>query len=207
MTGGPPTILSLAGSSREAAIAGAAAALRDGELVAIPTDTVYGVAAHPSRKESVRSLFVVKGRDEVKPIPLLADGIASIEKAGAVLSVTERKLAARFWPGPLTLVLGSGSQADGWGEGFRVPAHDDILRLLALCGGLLRVTSANLSGDPPALTASQALAALRGRVRFALDGGRSPGGTASTVVRIENGLPVILRAGALGREEVMEACA
>jgi L-threonylcarbamoyladenylate synthase len=168
---------------------------------------VYGVAAHPAARDAVSRLFVVKGRDGGKPIPYLAAGIAEVEGAGVILCECERRLAERFWPGALTLVLRPADPGEKWTEGFRVPAHEGLMRLLRMCGGLLRVTSANLSGDPPALTAAAAMAALGAGVGWALDGGRSPGGVASTVVRVDNGRPVVLRPGALSVEQITEACA
>jgi L-threonylcarbamoyladenylate synthase len=188
----------------EAAVRAAAAALRAGRLVVLPTDTVYGVAADPRAPGGEERLCAAKGRDRDKPIPLLAADLAAVEAGGALLRGPERRLAGRFWPGPLTLVLDVRGAARRT-EGFRVPACGVALALLRAAGGVLRVTSANMSGEPPALTAGAAAAALGAAVDLVLDAGPAPGGIASTVARVEDGRLRILRQGALAPEE-LEAC-
>ncbi|MBM4148829.1 MAG: Sua5/YciO/YrdC/YwlC family protein [Lentisphaerae bacterium] len=193
----------LDGTADAAACADAVEAMLAGGLVIVPTDTVYGVAAHPGRPGAVKGLFAAKGRDAGKPIPFLAADIASVKRAGAVFEGAAAALAAAFWPGPLTLVLPvAGSDP----EGFRIPAFDPALMLLRAAGGLLRVTSANLSGEPAALTAAAAAHALGASVAAVLDAGPSPGGAASTVVAFRAGRPVVLREGALAAAAIMEAC-
>lgn len=176
-------------------------ALKQGRLVIVPTDTVYGVAADPTVPGAEKRICAAKGRDANKPIPLLAAGIADIEAYGAVLGPAEKRIAARFWPGPLTLVLRVG-RGD---EGFRVPDCAVTLELLRRCG-ILRVTSANLSGAPPALTVHEAVDMLEEYVDVALDAGPAPGGVPSTVARIEHGTPVILREGAISKTQLEKEC-
>ena len=178
--------------------------LSDGGIALIPTDTVYGLAARPDRPGAVLRLAEVKHRDPGKPIALLASGIEAVEtRVGTPLPSSARKLAERFWPGALTMVL---QCADGATEGFRVPDHGFIRGLLADCGGLLRVTSANLSGETPAVEAADALEDARIATDVALDGGPCAGGVASTVIRFDSaGMPVVLRSGAISREALMEA--
>jgi L-threonylcarbamoyladenylate synthase len=185
-----------------AGIAEAVAVLNRGGLVIIPTDTVYGLAAHPNVPGAEERMYRAKCRDPRKPIPLLAAGRGDVEAYGAALGPAERRLADAFWPGALTLILA----ARGREEGFRVP--DDALARLILraAGGLLRATSANLSGDPPALTAQEAAAALGPAVDFVVDAGPVRGGMASTVVKVERGQPRVLRAGALAPAEIERAC-
>jgi tRNA threonylcarbamoyl adenosine modification protein (Sua5/YciO/YrdC/YwlC family) len=171
----------------------AVAALRAGELVVLPTDTVYGLAAHPASADWEERLYKAKERDRGKPIPILAAGLDAVERAGAVLGPQARRLARQYWPGPLTLVLTCGSRT----EGFRVPDHPVTLAILRAAGGLLRVTSANLSGDPAARDARTAARALGASVRLVLDAGPSPLGVESTVVRATGGDLEILRPGAI----------
>lgn len=191
--------LPLTPATRDACLAEAAALLKAGGVVVIPTDTVYGLAAHPACAAAVGRLCTIKGREQAKPIALLASDAAAVAQSGAHLPPAAARLAARFWPGALTLVL---SCRGGATEGFRVPAHDWTRALLAACGGVLRVTSANLSGRQPAATAAAALAGVGLEADLVIDDGPSPGGVASTVVRVDDGRPQILREGAISAREI-----
>lgn len=172
------------------AIAEAAAVLNAGGVAVIPTDTVYGLAAHPSFPDAVARLYSIKRRERAKRIALLAADSAAVAAFGFPLPPKAGELAARHWPGALTMVLGD--------EGFRVPAHRWTRSLLAACGGVLRVTSANISGGRPATDAPRALAEVGLSADIVVDGGPSPGGVPSTVVRItEDGGVEILRRGAV----------
>jgi tRNA threonylcarbamoyl adenosine modification protein (Sua5/YciO/YrdC/YwlC family) len=131
----------------------------------------------------------------------LAVNLEAVEKYGARLTDAERRLAERLWPGALTLVLAAGAHT----EGFRVPAHRLAQRLLESVGGVLRVTSANLSGEPPARTAGEALQCLGPHVEVVLDDGPVTGGVPSTVVRLEGREVRILRAGAISENEIKKA--
>jgi L-threonylcarbamoyladenylate synthase len=173
----------------------AADLLKNGGVVVIPTDTVYGLAAHPSHPEAVKRLYTIKGREEGKPIAFLASSKEAVLSYGAALPAKGKELADTFWPGALTLVL---KCKDGKEEGFRVPHHTFICRLLTLCGGVLRVTSANLSGRHPATDVPQALEEIGVKADMILDGGISDGGVPSTVVRVmPDGEMEILREGAI----------
>ena len=183
------------------AIREAVKTLAAGELVVVPTDTVYGVAADPKVPGAEERIFAAKSRDRGKPIPLLAAGLPEVEKLGAVLGEVERRLAGAFWPGPLTLVLKVGDAE----EGLRVPDCPAARALIREAGGVLRVTSANQSGEPAALDARQAAAALAGFVTLVLDAGPAPGGTASSVVRVEAGRVLLLREGALSAADLRRA--
>ena len=172
------------------AFAKAAEVLNRGGVAVIPTDTVYGLAARPDFPDAVNRLYTIKGRELKKPIALLASDIAAIERFGYPLVGKARELAERHWPGALTLVVGK--------EGFRIPDHDRTRRLLADCGGVLRVTSANLSGRRPATDAPQALADVGLSADYVVDDGVSPGGVPSTVVRVNaDGSLEVLREGAI----------
>lgn len=176
-------------------------ALRAGGLVVLPTDTVYGVGCLPGAPGGIAALFAAKGRPRAKAIPVLGARRADLA-AVAVFDARADALAARFWPGPLTLVLprAPGFDHDLGGEdlatvALRVPAHP-LARALLSASGPLAVTSANRSGEPPAATVEQARAALGGAVAVYLDGGPSTG-EPSTVARLTAGGVEVLRAGAL----------
>lgn len=180
------------------AVEEAAAILARGELVAFPTDTVYGLAAG---HDHLRKLYVAKDRPKEKRIPILLSDAANLE-ASAIVSPAARALARRFWPGPLTLVLVAPRRGT---LAFRVPANDVARRLIAASGGGLPVTSANRSGHPDATTADEVVEQLGGRVALVLDGGSAPGGTPSTVVDCTTDPVKILREGAIGRHEIEAA--
>jgi L-threonylcarbamoyladenylate synthase len=178
----------------------AVAALESGSIVVVPTDTVYGIAALPRIARAIEAIFEAKGRPEDKPLPVLG---ASVADLAAIVEFDDRaqKLARRFWPGPLTLVLprAPGFEADLGGTGatsvgVRVPAFDLALTLLGRTGPLA-VTSANKSGEAPATTAEAARRALGDAVEVVIDGGRR-GGVPSTVLSLVDE-PAIIRRGPL----------
>ncbi len=156
----------------------AAEILLRGGVAVIPTDTVYGLAAHPGFPDAVERLYTIKGRAQKKPIAFLASGAEAVEAKGFRLASRAADLAARHWPGALTLVLSDGISS----EGFRVPDFEWTRALLERCGGVLKVTSANLSGAQAALHAVEALSSVGLSADLVVDGGVSPGGVASTVI-------------------------
>lgn len=174
------------------------AALGRGDVVVVPTDTVYGLAGRFDSPRAIQSIFEIKQRPPDKPLPVLAASVSDLS-AVATFDPLACELADAFWPGPLTLVLprAEGFDADlGAGDrdtvGVRVPEHELTRRLLEECGPLA-VTSANRSGEPPATDAQTAAAEFP--ELLTLDGG--PGaGQPSTVVSLV-GEPTLLRAGAL----------
>lgn len=170
----------------------AAAILNAGGVAIIPTDTVYGLAAHPAFPAAVERLYTIKNRAAKKPIALLASDIEAVKRFGGRFSPKAEALAAAHWPGALTLVMPCGS---GF-EGFRVPNHAKTRALLAACGGVLRVTSANLSGGMPATRAAETLKTIGLSADIIVDDGPSPGGVASTVVKVNpDGTLTVLREG------------
>lgn len=189
-------------------LAQAIIALEAGELVVVPTDTVYGVAAHLKVEGAVGRLFWVKGRPADKAIPILGTSLHDLGQV-AEFSPSAAALAQEFWPGPLTLVLprAKGFEVDLGGEdptsvAVRIPDDRLTLSLLAQTGPLA-VTSANRSGEPAATTVEAARAALGDRVTTYLDGGEMQG-QGSTVVSLM-GDPICLRGGDLPFEEVLRA--
>lgn len=178
----------------------AAAALGRGELVAFPTDTVYGLAAG---HDHVRKLFLAKDRPKDKRIPVLLSDASNLN-ASAMVTPAARVLAARFWPGPLSLVLVAPRRGT---LAFRVPANDVARRLIAASGGGLPVTSANRSGQGDTRTAQEVMAQLDGRIGLVLDGGPTTGGVPSTVVDCTTEPIKILREGAITTAQIEEALA
>ncbi|MDY0150107.1 MAG: L-threonylcarbamoyladenylate synthase [Kiritimatiellia bacterium] len=185
-----------------ASIRHAAEMCRAGELVILPTETVYGVAVRADSPAALAHLCAAKGREAAKQLTRMAGDLDAIRQAGATVDDTTQRLAAAFWPGPLTMVLPDG--VGGW-LGFRVPDHPVALAWLRELSFLPAVTSANRSGTPPTLTAQAAWAALTPHVALALDDGPSPGGQASTVVRVGQGAVQILRDGPISREDIAAA--
>lgn len=161
-------------------IARAADLLRAGEVVAFPTDTVYGVGVAASRPERVEALFALKSRPADRRIPILVADLAQAREAGARPDERATALAAAFWPGPLTLVLPTA----GGTQAFRAPDHPVALELIRAAGPLF-ATSANVSDEPDTLGGDEVLIAFATRqdeLAAVVDGGAVPGGIASTVV-------------------------
>jgi len=180
--------------------------LRSGSLVAFPTDTVYGLAAYPWEEAAVERLYQVKQRPKELPIPLLLSDSAEVERV-AMLPARCRALSDRFWPGGLTLVLEkkasvSRSITDRPTVAVRVPnlplARDIIRRV----GGVLAVTSANISGAATPVTAREVEEQLGGRIALIVDGGSCPAGVPSTVLDCSVWPPVVLRSGVVGEHEL-----
>lgn len=186
-----------------AGIAAAVEVLRAGGIVGLPTDTLYGIAVDLATPGGIEALFAAKGRPPEKAVVVLVD---SLDQVAALVEVppAARALAGSCWPGGLTLVLPllptaalpraltAGTET----LGVRVPDHPTP-RALAAALGPLPTTSANLSGEPPALDAASVVAALGDRLSLVLDGGRVRGGTGSTVVDCAAGPPRLLRDGAI----------
>jgi len=188
----------------------AAKLLRAGELVVLPTDTVYGLAAAASNEAAVRRLYAVKARQPDKPLPLL---IANTVEASAVAEVPPlaQKLMSRFWPGGLTIVFRkqqgfrSAALAKQETVALRVPDHDLVRDIIRLLGEPITGTSANRSGSRAPVSAAETAFQLGDMVAMVIDGGRAPGGVESTVVDVSEGGPRLVREGAVSRDEIEEA--
>ena len=183
-------------------IATAAEILRGGGLVAFPTDTVYGVACSGRLPERVEALFALKRRPPDKQIPLL---VRSIDDVGAYhVTDAARALAERYWPGPLTMVLATSGPPDAPTQAFRAPDHAVALELIGAAGPLF-ATSANVSGEPDALSADDVLIAFatqQDALEAVIDGGQAPGGVASSVVDLSVEPARLLREGPVTRSEL-----
>lgn len=201
----------LVGASRRARVA-----ISEGKLIVVPTDTVYGVAADAFAPDAVAALLSAKGRGRQSPPPVL---VADMNMAWALADgVPEviKKLAERFWPGPLTIVLKAMPSLD-WDLGetagtvaLRIPDHEITLEVIRETGPLA-VSSANITGQPAALTGQEAVQMLGDSVAVVLDAGASPGGSASTIIDAtqvtdEGGVLQILRSGPITSEQLAEAC-
>jgi L-threonylcarbamoyladenylate synthase len=189
----------------------AAGVLRAGGVVAMPTDTVYGLAAALDRLDALRRIFEVKGRPEAKSLPVLLAGSDSLSLVSEDGAPELLRFAARFWPGPLTLAVPARTGlpdellGPGGTVGVRVPDLTVARALCAAVGGALAVTSANRSGEPPACTAGEVVEQLGRAVDLILDGGRTAGGVASTVVGFRSGEVMVFRDGPISRSAVESA--
>jgi L-threonylcarbamoyladenylate synthase len=189
----------------------AVALLRGGEIVAFPTDTVYGLGAMPGDERAVRRLFTAKRRPPEKAIPILIAEIDDLLKVAANVSPPARRLVEKLWPGPLTVVFRQAPSFRGAGGSendtvaVRIPDYGPARELIRRAGGALAVTSANISGRPAARTADEVLSQIGRRIPAVLDGGPTPGGTESTVVDCSRDRPVLLREAALSRAALERA--
>ncbi len=185
--------------------------LKQGKLVAFPTDTVYGVGAVAFDAEAVSRLYAVKKRATSKPIPILVTGPEQLPLITREVNDLARKLIDRFWPGALTLVLPRNPDlpdivcAGGDTVAVRMPRHVLTLALLHEVGSPLATTSANISGTFSPLDAMQVLVNLGGRIDTILDAGPCPGGVDSTVVDTTGGVLRVLRETAISAKEIREA--
>jgi L-threonylcarbamoyladenylate synthase len=191
-----------------AALAPAVDAIRAGGIVALPTDTLYGLAADPCSAAAVGRVFAAKGRGAERALPLVAADRAQVEALLGPLPPPARLLADRFWPGPLTLLLPAPDRlaadvtAGTLRVGIRVPAHAVARALCRACRSVVTATSANVSGQPALADPDAVAAALGARIDVLLDAGPTAGGAPSTVVDVSETPPRLVREGAIAWEEV-----
>ncbi len=189
-------------TQRRDGLEAAAAAARAGNLVVLPTDTVYGIGADAFNPSAVRALLAAKGRGPDMPVPVLVGSWATIDGLVLTVTPTARTLIEAFWPGGLSLVLPHAPSL-AWDLGrtggtvmVRMPMHPVALDLLRAVGPMA-VSSANRSGNPPATQAADAQAQLGMDVAVYLDGGVAPVGVASTIIDLTTDVPRVLREGAI----------
>jgi len=193
------------------AIEEAAKWIANGGVVAIPTDTLYGLAADPFAAAAVARLFDVKGRSADRALPLIASDAPQVLAHIGRLPPDAARLAGRFWPGPLTLLLAApralaAGVSGGTGKvGVRVPADVVARRICAAVGRPITATSANVSGEPATADPAEVERALGDRIDLLIDTGPAPGGAPSTIVDATGAAPVLVRAGALAWDEI-QAC-
>jgi L-threonylcarbamoyladenylate synthase len=190
-------------------IAKAAAGVREGKLVVLPTDTLYGIGADAFAPDAVRDLLAAKGRGSDMPPPVLVPEVRTVDGLATDVPDYARALVAAFWPGPLTVVLRAQPSLmwdlgdTGGTVALRMPDHPVALELLREVGPMA-VSSANRTGYPASRTVVEAASQLGAAVEFYLDGGPVTGGLASTIVDCTREEPVFLRVGALSEQEVMD---
>jgi L-threonylcarbamoyladenylate synthase len=189
-----------------AAIGEAADVIRAGGLVAMPTDTLYGIAADPFNPRAVARVFEAKSRSDRQPIALVAAGLQQVTAFAGGLGDRVVMLTERFWPGPLTLLVaappGFAVSSGTARVGVRVPAHAVARLLCATVGSLLTATSANLSGEPASDDPDEVERTMGDRLDLLLDAGRTAGGPPSTIVDVTGPVPALVRAGAIPWEAV-----
>jgi len=196
-------------ADQKESITAAVQALRAGELVAFPTDTVYGVGALVQDPQGIEQLYQVKGRSTEKAIPVLLGDPGELSQVALDVEAVALRLADTFWPGPLTLVVPKHPALPAVLSpyptiGVRMPDHPVALRLLHRTGPLA-VTSANLSEAENSTTAQAVVRQLAGRIALILDGGSTPGGQPSTVVDCTKTVLEILRQGPIKLEQILAA--
>jgi tRNA threonylcarbamoyl adenosine modification protein (Sua5/YciO/YrdC/YwlC family) len=194
---------------RSGALASAAHCVSSGQLVVLPTDTVYGIGADAFDAVAVGDLLRTKGRGRDMPVPVLVGSWTTLEGLVSVVTDRTRALVEAFWPGGLTLVV-QHAPTLSWDLGdargtvaVRMPLHPVAIELLETTGPMA-VSSANRSGRPPAVTAAQAQEQLGDDVAVYLDGGPAEAGIASTIVDLTAEVPRILRSGAVSIQALRE---
>ncbi|MFA5144622.1 MAG: L-threonylcarbamoyladenylate synthase [Candidatus Omnitrophota bacterium] len=184
----------------------AADALKDGRLVIIPTETVYGIAADMSNNKALGRLYKIKKRPENKPFSLHVDKKERIEEFASAIPASAYRLIDKFWPGPLTLILKSKNSggASGIGTiGLRMPDNKVALEIIAQAGVPIICPSANISGKPAPVNFSEAIKDLNGLVELAIDAGSARLGIESSIVDLTVLPPEVLREGAVKKEDIL----
>ncbi|MBI1376229.1 MAG: threonylcarbamoyl-AMP synthase [Frankiales bacterium] len=191
--------------TRESGLEAAASAVRRGDLVVVPTDTVYGLGCDAFSTVGVERLLAAKGRGRGTPVPVLVGSPDTVEGLAYGMTQAARELIDAFWPGPLTVVVRHQPSLawdlgdDGGTVALRMPLHPVAIELLRLTGPMA-VTSANRAGSPPATSYEQALEQLGDDVAVYLDAGPSPETAPSTIVDVSGPVPRLLRVGAYDAE-------
>jgi L-threonylcarbamoyladenylate synthase len=185
----------------------ALAVLQAGSLVAFPTDTVYGVGALAFDGKAVESIYAAKDRPVEKAIPILISDVTELEKVGIGIPENAWKVASRFWPGPLTILVPKRpelpeSVSATTTVGVRVPDHE-VAQALLRAAGPMAVTSANISGAQSPVSAEEVREQLGGRIPLIIDGDQTPGGVPSTLVDCTGPELKILREGPISLEDLL----
>lgn len=209
----------LLAASHPDALAHAAAVIRRGGIVAVPTETFYGLAADATHEVATGRIYEIKGRPADLALPVVASDLQQVETLLGPLGAGTMRAAKAFWPGALSLIVAwtphlatRVGQVDAGADdeaartvAVRVPGHAFVRDLCARAGTLLTSTSANVSGQPPAVTAQAVAAALGDRVDVIVDDGPAPGGQPSTIADLRGDVPRLLRDGAIAWERVLES--
>ena len=194
-----------------AAMSYAADFIRRGELVAIPTDTFYGIAADPFNLAAVDQIYRVKGRPEARALPILVNTVSQALTLSRDVPFTFLKLAAKFWPGPLTLLVQASTgvplkvTAHTGNVAMRWPKSAIVSSLIDLLKSPVTGTSGNISGQPACATAEQLLEQLGDRLPLIIDAGETPGNLPSTIVKLDDDDWAVMREGVIAEEEIRAA--
>jgi len=206
-----PSLVRVPPASADEAAAACARAVARGEIVVMPTDTVYGLAGDPRNRDAIRRLYEAKGRPRRMAVPVLVSSVeGAVRLIGGKPSAEARALFDRFWPGALTVVVPRSDDVPAAVTGgrdtvgLRLPANALARSIVAACGGALAVTSANFSFQPPACEVEELADELLAHVTVVVDTGRCEGGLASTVVDLSVSPPRILREGPISAHELRE---
>lgn len=190
-------------------IAAAVDALHAGGVVAFPTETFYGLAVDPRSPAAVAKVFALKRRPPDQPLPLIASDVEQVAEHVGTLTPLAKRLAARLWPGALTLIIPASRQLcddvhlSTGKVAVRVPGDETARQLAKGAGHAITSTSANLSGAPPASTPDEVAAVFGGGIAVLLDGGATAGGLPSTIVDATGEAPVLVRAGVVPWDRVL----
>lgn len=196
-----------------AAISYAAEFIRRGELVAIPTDTFYGIAVDPFNLAAVDQLYRAKVRPETRALPILVNTVAQAVSLARDVPYTFHRLAAKFWPGPLTLLVEASTgvplkvTANTGDVALRWPKSPIVDALINLAKGPITGTSANISGQAACSTALELMEQMGDRIPLIIDGGETPGNLASTIVKLEGDDWTVMRPGVIPERLIGEAIA
>lgn len=188
----------------------AAALLKAGEVVGMPTETVYGLAANALDPEAVEKIFIAKGRPQDNPLIVHVASLEMIPPLVTEIPALAKECAARFWPGPLTMIMPRSELIPATTSGgldtvgIRMPSNETARRLIARCGFPIAAPSANLSGSPSPTRASHVNDDMKGRIPCIIDDGSCSVGVESTVIAFEEGRIRLLRPGFISREELAE---
>lgn len=194
----------------EQSIALAAELIKNGDIVAIPTETVYGIAADACNGEAIKKIFKAKGRPQDNPLIVHISDEAMLYEAAAYVNDDAKKLAEAFWPGPLTIIMPKGEKISAENcagldsVGVRMPSDPVAHAIIKACGVPLGAPSANLSGKPSPTCAEDVMADMDGRLPLIIDGGEALRGVESTVISVLEDTPLLLRPGYVTKED-MEA--
>lgn len=187
----------LVGSSLDQAVK----CIKEGGVVAFPTETYYGLAVDPDSSKAVANLFKLKGRQADKPLLLLIENKENLQSIAEEIPIQFIPLMEKYWPGPLTLVFPARKEVcrqitgNSGSVGVRISSHPLARELVKKVGKPITATSANISGQPPAATAGEVQAMFGDSLNYILDGGQTPTGLCSTVLGFKNGRCTVIRPG------------
>ncbi len=185
-----------------------ASIIRDGGIVIFPTETVYGIGTNGFNEESIRKIYEIKKRDFSKPISLLVSNMEMVKMVAEDISDLEYALMEKFWPGPFTIILKKKKDvpdiltANGDTVGIRMPSGEIAKKIIEYAGVPIATPSANISGKPSGTNIDNIIKDFDGKVDCIIDSGESKLGIASTIVKVINNVPHILREGSITKKQI-----